>query len=166
MQNFSSKMYGIYLQEVRGLVAASGAIDVSFLKWHRTREYDPKSSTYVFRGKADKQATTKTMVVACRYWYKLTDGYWGQMVLTQIPHLNAKDILPKEYKHLVCMENFVGMLEYLMSWEWLDESSICGAGGCRFSIHALPLIVDQKGCIVVIAPYVAGGRVFSDAALA
>ena len=134
MANFSARMYGVYLQDMRGLVAASGAIDVSFLKWHRTREYDPKSSTYVFRGRADKQATTKTMVVACRYWYELTDGYWGQMVLTQIPHLNAKDILPKEYQHLVCMENFVGMLEYLMSWVWVDEKTICGNGDCASSI--------------------------------
>ena len=30
--NFSAKMYGIYLQEMRGLVAASGAIGVSFLQ--------------------------------------------------------------------------------------------------------------------------------------
>merc|ERR1712127_528284 len=58
------------------------------------------------------------------------------------------------------------MGEYLMSWEWLDEKSICGAGGCRFSIHALPLIVDKKGCIIEIAPYVAGGRVFRDDACA
>ena len=59
MQNFSAKMYGIYLQEMRGLVTASAAIDVSFLAWHRTREYDPKGSTYVFRGRADKQVSTQ-----------------------------------------------------------------------------------------------------------
>ena len=64
------------------------------------------------------------------------------------------------------MEKFAGMLEYLMSWEWVDEKTLRGNGGCRFSIHALPLIVDKKGCIIEIAPYVAGGRVFSDAALA
>ena len=95
MENFSAKMYGIYLQEMRGLVAAAGAIDVSFLKWHRTREYNPLKSTYDFRGRTDKQTSRKTMVVACRYWYELTDGFWGQMVLSQIPHLHAKDILPK-----------------------------------------------------------------------
>ena len=94
-KNFSSTMYGIYLQEMRTLVVASGAIEVSFLAWHRTREYDPKTSTYHFRGRDDKQASKKTLVVACRYWYELTDGYWGQMVLTQIPHLRAKDILPQ-----------------------------------------------------------------------
>ena len=92
----SANMYGMYLQEMRGLVAASGAIDVSFLQWHRTREYNPQTSTYVFRGRQDKQKTQKTMVVACRYWYELTDGYWGQMVLSQIPHLHAKDILPND----------------------------------------------------------------------
>ena len=90
MANFSARMYGIYLQEMRGLVAASVVIDVSFLAWHRTREYDPQSSTYVFRGRADKQYASKTMVVACRYWYELTDGFWGQLVLTQIPHLHAR----------------------------------------------------------------------------
>ena len=96
MDNFSAKMYGIYLQEMRGLVAASGAIDVSFLAWHRTREYNPQTSMYVFRGGQENQTTKKTLVVACRYWYELTDGFWGQMVLTQIPHLHAVDILPKE----------------------------------------------------------------------
>jgi len=87
MGNFSARMYGIYLQEMRGLVDAGGVVDVSFLTWHRTREYDPQTSTYVFRGRADKHTSTKTMVVACRYWYELTDGYWGQMVLTQITNL-------------------------------------------------------------------------------
>ena len=40
VETFSAKMYGIYLQEMRGLVAVAGAIAVSFLQWHRTREYD------------------------------------------------------------------------------------------------------------------------------
>ena len=101
----------MYLQEMRGLVAASGVVDVSFLTWHRAREYDPQTSTYVFRGRADKQKSSKTQVVACRYWYELTDGYWGQMVLTQIPHLRAEDILPQETQYLQYMENFAGMLE-------------------------------------------------------
>ena len=80
MGNFSAKMYGIYLQEMRGLVAASGAIKASFLAWHRTREYDPLKNTYVLRGRVDKRHNQKTMGVPCRYWYELTDGYWGQMV--------------------------------------------------------------------------------------
>ena len=65
-QNFPALMYGIYLQEMRTLVAASGAIDVSFLAWHRSREYDPKTSTYEFRGRDDKQVGNRTLVVACR----------------------------------------------------------------------------------------------------
>ena len=166
MQNFSAKMYGIYLQEMRGLVAASGVIDVSFLAWHRTREYDPQSSTYAFRGRADKQVTHKTFVVACRYWYELTDGFWGQMVLTQIPHLNAKDILPKEYQHLVCMENFAGMLEYLMSWTWVDENTIRASGGAVFSTKALPLIIELDGSIIPVAPYVADKALFPTSHLA
>ena len=162
MSNFSARMYGFYLQEMRGLRAASGVIDVSFLQWHRTREYDAQTSTYVFRGRGDSQVSHKTMVCACRYWYELTDGYWGQMVLTQIPHLNAKDILPKEYQYLTTMENFVGMLEYLMSWVWVDEKTIRANGDCLFSIHALPLIIDDKGGIVDVAPYAAGQKVFGD----
>ena len=152
-----------YLQEMRAFVAASAAIDVSFLAWHRTREYDPQTSTYVFRGRADKQQTHKTLVVACRYWYELTDGFWGQMVLSQIPHLHAKDIMPNEYQHLVCMENFAGMLEYLLSWVWVDENTIRGNGGCVFSIKALPLIIETNGSIIEIAPYVAGQGVFQSA---
>jgi len=159
-------MYGIYLEEMRGLVDASGAIGVSFLAWHRTREYDPKTSTYVYRGRADKQVSSKTMVVACRYWYELTDGYWGQMVLTQIPHLRAQDILPKDCQYLVCMENFAGMLEYLLSWVWVDENTIRGNGGAVFSIKALPLIIELDGSIIDIAPYVEGQAVFSTARLA
>ena len=157
MQNFSAKMYGFYLQEMRGLVDASGTIDVTFLKWHRTREYDPNTAMYVFRGRADKQATQKTMVVACRYWYELTDGFWGQMVLTQIPHLHAKYILPVKQQYLESMENFAGMLEYLLTWVWIDEATIRGNGECVFSIHALPLIIDAKGGIIEVAPYLAGG---------
>ena len=95
-------------------------------------------------------------MVACRYWYELTDGYWGQMVLSQIPHLHAKDILPKDCQYLVCMENFTGILEYLLSWVWIDEGTICGNGEAVFSTKALPLIIELDGSVIDIAPYVAG----------
>ena len=111
-EHFSGKMYGMYLKEMRGLVAASGVMDVSFLQWRRAREYNPQTSTYVFRDRQDKQTTHKTMVVACRYLYELNDVFWGQMVLSQIPHFNAQDILPKDCQHVVRMHNFAGMLEY------------------------------------------------------
>ena len=31
-----------------------------------------------------------------RYWYELTDGFWGQFLLTQFPHQYAKDLLPQQ----------------------------------------------------------------------
>ena len=52
------------------------------------------------------------MVTACRYWYELTDGFWGQFVSTQIPHAKPEDILPTE-KYLHTMINFFGMIDYL-----------------------------------------------------
>ncbi len=64
MENFSAKMYGIYLQEMRTLVAASGAIDVSFLAWHRSRESAPKTSSYHLRGRDDKPVGNRNLVVA------------------------------------------------------------------------------------------------------
>ena len=60
------------------------------------------------------------MVVACRYWYELTDGYWGQFMVTQIPHQRPEDILPRSGRHLDTMVNFAGMLEYLSSWVWRE----------------------------------------------
>ena len=108
--NFSARMYGIYLEEMRGLVAAGGVVEASFLKWHREREYDAGTRTCVFRGGRHGQTHGKTQVVACRYWYELTDGFWGQLVLTQVPHLLAEDILPATIQHLDCMQNFAGML--------------------------------------------------------
>ena len=41
--NFSSKMYGFYLQEMRELVRAGQPIRESFLAWHRCRKYGTTS---------------------------------------------------------------------------------------------------------------------------
>ena len=159
--NFSARMYGIYLEEMRGLIAADGIIHVSFLKWHRQREYDSESRTCVFRG-GGKHAR-KPLVVACRYWYELTDGFWGQFVLTQIPHLHAADILPQSIRYLQVMQNFAGMIEYLMSWVWASPGCIRARGGAVFSINALPLLIDDEGTIVPPGSYECEASVFRNA---
>ena len=81
-RNFSSSMYGIYLQEMRLAMAAGIPISQSFLVWHHAREYDKDSRSCVFRGEKGGQWYGKTMVTACRYWYELTDGLWGEFVST------------------------------------------------------------------------------------
>ena len=88
-RNFSSRMYGIYLEEVRATRDRQQPLDCNFLVWHRTRQYDSQKQCMVFRGGRHQQVEHKTFVVACRYWYELTDGFWGQFVLTQIPHCEA-----------------------------------------------------------------------------
>ena len=83
--NFSAKMYGIYLAEKRLLRITGMPVTESFLEWHRLREYDSSTQSLVYRGGKHNQARIPTMVCACRYWYELTDGYWGQFMLTQVP---------------------------------------------------------------------------------
>ena len=69
--NFSTKMYGIYLQEKR---SAGVPTAENCLVWHRAREYDRETGGYTYRGKTQHMYTA-TLVVACRYWYELTDGF-------------------------------------------------------------------------------------------
>ena len=108
-------MYGFYLQEKRQQAEAGAYITESFLVWHRSREYDAQAQppTVRYRGARHQQVHGKTLVCACRYWYELTDGFWGQFSLTQLPHYEVRDLLPRTQKHLLSMINFVGMLEYL-----------------------------------------------------
>ena len=74
------------------------------------------------------------------------------MVLTQIPHSDAAHILPKHKRHLTCMQNFVGMIEYLMSWKWTGSDRVSAAGGMLFSLKALPFRVTDTGEIDVLVP--------------
>ena len=74
--NFSTRMYGFYLQENRQEVAAGHPVCESFLVWHRSREYDDQTGAPRYRGGKHQQATSKTQVVACRLWYELNDGFW------------------------------------------------------------------------------------------
>ena len=153
---------------MRELVRAGQPIRESFLAWHRTRQYGTTSHTVEFRGGRHNQHHEKTFVVACRYWYELTDGYWGQLVLTQIPHLHAEDLLPKGPRHLHCMQNFVGMLEYLTSWRWGAPGCIVVAAqaprdGVVFEAKSLPLIVNDAGSVEHLSGYEEGAPVFPTA---
>ena len=145
--NFSSKMYGFYLQENRTQVEAGACVSQAFLPWHRTRQYDAEKECISFRGGQHQRAHSQTLVVACRFWFELTDGYCGQFSLTMFPHLAAKDILPHASRHLKSMQNFVGALEYLSSWSCVAPGVISAQGGIRFATTALPMLVDEKGLL-------------------
>ena len=127
-RNFSAKTYATYLEEMRGIHAVGHPLLENFLVWHRTRQYDSVKQCCVFRGGRQQQGQQKTLVVACRHWYKLTDGFWGQLVLTHLPHCDSKYVLPIEKRHLDCMANFVGMIEYLLTWKWVGEGRVSAAG--------------------------------------
>ena len=161
-RNFSSRMYGFYLSAQEDQMKADQPIAQSFLVWHRAYVYDQDTQTCAERGGRHNQRHGKTLVVACRYWYELSDGFWGQFVLTQIPHINAADLLPQG-KYLECMQNFFGVLEYLGSWSWAQEGVIKSDRGAQFRTSALPLCVDDDGDEEPVAKYAAGARVFPSA---
>ncbi len=55
--NFSTKMYGRYLQEKR---QAGTPIAQCFLAWHRGKEYDAEANDLVYRGGKNQQRTVPT----------------------------------------------------------------------------------------------------------
>lgn len=85
---------------------------------------------------------------------RLQCGYVGGM--REVPHLHASHILPKNTKHLVSMQNFAGMLEYLVPWVCVRPDGIEGYCSTVFSIKTLPLLVDDGGHVKSIEKYVAG----------
>ena len=101
-----------------------------------------------------------------RYWYELTDGFWGQFLLTQFPHQYAKELLPREYQHLETMQNFAGALEYLSTWKWLAPTQIQATDGMVFEITALPFSVDDRSDVDKIGVYAEGAAVFATDRLA
>ena len=160
--NFSCRMYGIYLQEKRQEVNAGKPVCETFLVWHRSRQYDREQETVQHRGGRNQQGHTMTQVVACRYWYELTDGFWGQFCITNLPHAQARDLLPGDSKHLACMQNFSGMLEYLSTWRWSEDRGVVQTtAGFLFRIDALPFLVDDGGEIQAVGKYAAGEAVFA-----
>ena len=100
-----------------------------------------------------------TLVVACRYWFELTDGYWGQFTLTQLPRVHPQQLLPSKFKHLVSMQNFVGMLEYRNSWA--EPSGVIKASSdISFRVDSLPLRISGSGEVLAVSEYIAGQPVF------
>ena len=111
-RNFSSKMYGFYVREKEQQLPEQ-PVRESFLAWHRERDYDSVTRSVGFRGGRRQQHRQKTLVVACRYWYALTDGFWGQFALTQLPRSKPEQLQPHEFKFIEPMHNFAGMMEDL-----------------------------------------------------
>ena len=135
-------------------VATGQPILESFLMWHRTRQYDKPTDSAQARGGRHQQNHTATFVVACRYWFELTDGFWGQLSLTQIPHVQSADLLPSTWHHLVSMQNFVGALEYLCQWRWHTEVDvIVASSGCIFHIAALPFLINDSGDVQTLGAH-------------
>ena len=161
--NFSTRMYGFYIHEKRSQVAAGIPVSENFLVWHRSREYDNENQCLRYRGGQHNQGNAKTQVVACRYWYELTDGFWGQFSITNLPHGHASHLLPRGMQCLESMQNFVGMLQYLTSWKWHTDSGIVEAlDGFIFRVDALPLVVGNDGAIAALgSKYVASQLVFA-----
>ncbi len=98
-----------------------------------------------FRGGQHQRSHGQTLVVACRFWYELTDGYCGQFSLTMFPHQYARELLLGITRHLHCMQNFAGALEYLGSWRNGANGTIRTQTGMCFRVDALPLLVDERG---------------------
>ena len=99
------------------------------------------------------------MVVACRYWYELTDGFWGQFGVTQLPHRHPREILPTG-RHLESQLNFAGILEFLSSWSWRGEGLVVSSGGCLVSTASLPLLIDEHGEVRPLGEFELGRPVF------
>ena len=85
--NFSAKMYQIYLLEKRQQVAGGAFVCDNFMSWHRDKEYDKVTQSMRYRTGRHNARYTQTQVVACRYWYELTDGYWGQYRSCFLPYV-------------------------------------------------------------------------------
>lgn len=148
---------------MRQRINAGEHVDENFLAWHRTRQYDSKTESAIDRGGRHHQTHEATLVVACRYWFEVTDGFWGQFILTQIPHLKPQDLLPDGWQHLDCMKNFVGMLQYLTRWKWHDEPGIVAAtSGCTFHFRALPFAIDEFDKPLSLGEQKPGEPVFVD----
>ena len=64
--NFSARMYGFYLQEMRDMLSVGQCVFESFLVWHRCRHYDAAQHAVVLRAARHQQQKTPTYVTACR----------------------------------------------------------------------------------------------------
>ena len=111
------------------------------------------------RGSSRQFSRQETFVVACKYWYELTDGFWGQFALSQLPHASVQALLPK-LLYLEPQLNFAGMLEYLDGWRWWDPHTVKASDAVHFAVSALPLLPDHHGGLRPLGEYDQGGSVF------
>ena len=59
------------------------------------------------------------------------------------------------------MQNFVGMLEYLNSWTWAEQSGVIKASSdVSFHVESLPLRISDSGEVLQVSEYIAGKPVF------
>ena len=168
VNNFSVRMHDAYRSEMRQQLEDKGSLRQCFLVWHRGFRWDASKREVARRLGNDG----RTLVVACRYWYELTDGFWGQFSLTQLPHLEAEQLLPLERAHLECMKNFAGAIEFISRWRWRSPGRVAimeprGVGPSRvsevpFEVAALPIVVGRGGSVCELAPYRQDEPVFSD----
>ena len=155
----SGQMYMRYLSEQQQKVDLQQPISESFLVWHRDRKWNPKLRQVDVFGMAQKHKNF-TKVCACRYWYELSDGYLGQWAVTQLPHMHYDDLLPTTLKYVPGMEHFVGILDYLLGWKYVDPDLIATRSGYRFRISALPCAVHGDGTFLSLPDYRPGEPVF------
>ena len=59
-----------------------------------------------------------TKVVACRYWYELSDGFLGQWTVTQLPHSKYSDSLPVDCKHIPGLQDEDPARRVLSGRDW------------------------------------------------
>ena len=87
------------------------------------------------------------------------------MVVNKKSHHSNKALLPSKTYHLECMQNFVGLVEYLCSWQWKAPGVVCTADGFIFEESALPLVVSDKGDKQTVSDFSSGevgAKVFMD----
>ena len=65
-KNFSSKMYGFFLQEMTQLCSVA-PLSQSFLMWHRGKEFDNMFGSVLLRQGRNQQRYTNTMVWAANH---------------------------------------------------------------------------------------------------
>ena len=59
------------------------------------------------------------------------------------------------------MQNFAGMIEYLLSWVWVSAMVIRARQDVRFDVSCLPLLLDDLGRVVPVGVYSEGASVFA-----
>ena len=156
--NFSTKMYGIYLQEKRtsGLPIAE-----NFLVWHRTREYDRENGGYTPVEVADISRCIRQP-----WWSPAAIGMSSRMVSgdsSPLPRFRTC-ILRISYPYVssisrVCRIS-LGLSSTCAIGVWAEPDTIMAAGETVFPVTALPMRIDDTGAVQPLGTYLEKGAVF------